>query len=113
MLAEILTRDGFRCDIAGSGRAARAKLAAATEPVRYHAVLCDLRMPEEDGPTLFRWLEREHPDLARRTVFVTGDTLGPATGRFLAECGRPVIEKPFVPEEIRRLVNAVSSIALV
>jgi two-component system NtrC family sensor kinase len=111
MLSEILTRDGYRCDIAGSGRAARIRLAAPHADIRYHAVLCDLRMPEEDGPTLFRWLQEAHPELARRTIFVTGDTLGPATGRFLAECGRPVIEKPFVPEEIRRLVNAMASSA--
>jgi two-component system NtrC family sensor kinase len=106
MLAEILTRDGYACDLAGSGRAARERLAAVTE-THYHAVLCDLRMPEEDGPTLFRWLEQEHPAVARRVIFVTGDTLGPATGRFLAASSRPVIEKPFVPSEIRRLVNAV------
>ena len=105
MLAEILAHDGFLCDIAGSGRAARARLATGDH---YHAVLCDLRMPEEDGPTLFRWLEREYPDLARRTIFVTGDTLGPATGRFLADCGRPVIEKPFAPGEIRQLVCAIA-----
>jgi len=107
MLSEILARDGFLCDVAGSGRAARAKLQSAGADTSYHAVLCDLRMPEEDGSTLFRWLEEAHPDLARRTVFVTGDTLGPATGRFLADSGRPVIEKPFVPAEIRRLVGAL------
>ena len=105
MLAEILSRDGFHCDVAGTGRAARERLAGGGA---YLAVLCDLRMPEEDGPTLFHWVERAHPELARRMIFVTGDTLGPATGRFLAESGRPVVEKPFVPAEIRRLVAAVA-----
>jgi two-component system NtrC family sensor kinase len=109
MLAEILTRDGFLCDIAGSGRAARIRLSKPDGDLRYHAVLCDLRMPEEDGPTLFRWLETAHPDLAKRIIFVTGDTLGPGTGQFLEESGRPVIEKPFVPQEIRRLVNAIGA----
>jgi two-component system NtrC family sensor kinase len=105
ILAEILLRDGFTCDIAGSGREARALIErAGADAPRYDAVLCDLRMAEEDGPTFFRWLEETRPDLARRTAFVTGDTLGPATGRFLAECGRPVVEKPFVPSEIRKLV---------
>jgi CheY-like chemotaxis protein len=77
--------------------------------VRYDAVLCDLRMAEEDGPTFFRWLKQARPDLAQRIAFVTGDTLGPAAGRFLAECGRPVVEKPFVPSEIRKLVVALTT----
>jgi PAS domain S-box-containing protein len=108
ILSEILLRDGFACDIAGSGREARA-LIERTDAPRYDAVLCDLRMAEEDGPTFFRWLKQARPDLAERIAFVTGDTLGPGAGRFLAECGRPVVEKPFVPSEIRKLVVALTT----
>jgi two-component system NtrC family sensor kinase len=104
ILSEILMRDGFTCDIAGSGREARTLIERAADAPRYDAVLCDLHMSEEDGPTFFRWLKQARPDLAQRIAFVTGDTLGPAAGRFLAECGRPVVEKPFVPSEIRKLV---------
>jgi len=105
ILSEILMRDGFTCDIAGNGREARALIErAASDAARYDAVLCDLRMAEEDGPTFFRWLKQARPDLAERIAFVTGDTLGPAAGRFLEECGRPVVEKPFVPSEIRKVV---------
>jgi two-component system NtrC family sensor kinase len=39
-----------------------------------------------------------------RVVFVTGDTLTTASREFVAECGRPVIEKPFSPDEVRRVV---------
>jgi PAS domain S-box-containing protein len=106
ILSEILMRDGFTCDVAGSGREARVLIERSDAP-RYDAVLCDLRMAEEDGPTFFRWLKQAHPDLAQRIAFVTGDTLGPAAGRFLAECGRPVAEKPFIPSEIRRLVTTL------
>jgi two-component system NtrC family sensor kinase len=105
ILSEILLRDGFTCDIAGSGREARALIErGGAQAQRYDAVLCDLRMAEEDGPTFFRWLRQARPELAERIAFVTGDTLGPAAGRFIAECGRPVVEKPFVPSEIRKLV---------
>src|SRR5688572_10178720 len=105
ILSEILMRDGFTCDIAGNGREARALIErAASDAARYDAVLCDLRMAEEDGPTFFRWLKQARPDLAERIAFVTGDTLGPAAGRFLEECGRPVVEKPFVPSEVRKVV---------
>ena len=107
ILSEILLRDGFTCDVAGSGREARA-LIERTDAPRYDAVLCDLRMAEEDGPTFFRWLKQARPDLAERIAFVTGDTLGPGAGRFIAECSRPVVEKPFVPSEIRKLVAVLA-----
>ncbi|HEX9568849.1 MAG TPA: response regulator, partial [Rhodospirillales bacterium] len=68
-------------------------------------IVCDLRMPDIDGPALFRWMEAHHPDLASRTLFVTGDALGPAAGRFLASSRRPVLEKPFPPAHLVRLVT--------
>jgi PAS domain S-box-containing protein len=105
IVSEILLRDGFTCDIAGNGREARALIEGrGADAPHYDAVLCDLRMAEEDGPTFFRWLRQARPELVERIAFVTGDTLGPAAGRFIAECGRPVVEKPFVPSEIRKLV---------
>jgi two-component system NtrC family sensor kinase len=70
-------------------------------------VICDLRMPDLDGPALFRWLSSHHPRLAGRTIFVTGDALGPVAGRFLAECRRPVLEKPFSPADVVRLVGEI------
>jgi hypothetical protein len=36
---------------------------------------------------------------------VTGDTLGQASERFLAEAKRPLLEKPFLPNDVRRLVD--------
>jgi PAS domain S-box-containing protein len=105
LLAQALRRAGYECDVAADGRAAQVFIKKA--PGRYCAVVCDLRMPGLDGPGMFRWLAEHHPLLARRTVFVTGDALGPVAGRFLAESRRPVLEKPFTPAEIVRLVDDV------
>jgi hypothetical protein len=63
-------------------------------------------MPDLDGPGLFRALVAKDPALAARLVFITGDSLNEAAAAFLAESGRPAIEKPFAPEEVRRLVQA-------
>jgi hypothetical protein len=57
-----------------------------------------------DGRALYQEIERLWPDQASRVVFVTGDTLTPALRDFAASCGRPVIEKPFAPSEVRRVV---------
>jgi PAS domain S-box-containing protein len=103
LLSEILRRQGFACDVASSGSAAKSRIAEAR--ALYDVILCDIRMPDGDGPSLFAWLEGEHPELARRIAFVTGDTLGPAAGRFLARSGCPVVEKPFAPADIARVVG--------
>jgi two-component system NtrC family sensor kinase len=93
--------------VATGGREGQALIAANAGA--YDAVICDLRMPDIDGPALFAWIEAHHPDLALRTLFVTGDALGPVAGRFLARSGRPVLEKPFVPADVARLVAGFSA----
>jgi two-component system NtrC family sensor kinase len=100
LLAEMLSAQRFRCDVVSTGEAARALLGQRD----YDAILCDLRMPDLDGPALFDWLEVNKPHLCQRTAFVTGDTLGAAASEFLARAGRPIVEKPFVPAELRRLI---------
>ena len=42
--------------------------------------------------------------MARHLVFITGDTLSTAAREFLQQVDRPAIEKPFVPNEVRRAV---------
>ncbi|CAN7429202.1 PAS domain S-box protein [Phenylobacterium sp. LjRoot225] len=103
ILAQMVSALGFQCDVAGGGDEACVLL----ERQDYDVILCDLHMPERDGSALFDWLQDRKRHLHRRVAFITGDTLGPATGRFLARAGRPVLEKPFMPEEVRRIVHGL------
>lgn len=100
-LADLLAEEGLTVDIAASGREAQARVQA----LAYDLILSDLRLPDLDGPAFFDWLQQTRPELAARTAFVTGDTLGPAASRFLGECGRPVLEKPFDPGSVRALLD--------
>jgi PAS domain S-box-containing protein len=102
MLAETLRRDGHQTVLASSGRDALAKLAQHEVDI----IISDLRMPDMDGPALHRELRRTRPDLAARTLFVTGDTLAADTMSFLSETGIALIDKPIDPNEVRRRVQA-------
>jgi two-component system NtrC family sensor kinase len=76
---------------------------------RYDVILTDIRMPDLDGRTLYREIERRWPEQASRVVFVTGDSLASALHEFASEVGRPVIEKPFVPVDVRRVVAEIAA----
>jgi PAS domain S-box-containing protein len=102
LLIDILERDGHRVDRANSGREALTRL-------RYGEVdliLCDLRMPDLDGPALYRELTAQRPELLSRIVFMTGDTLGGDMSGFLTDTGARVLEKPLDPAGVRAKVQA-------
>ena len=99
-LAEILTGARHRVVAVGSG----AKRCSAWPSERYDVIFTDMRMPDLDGRALYREIEQRWPDQAGRVVFVTGDTLTAGLREFVSESGRPVIEKPFLPSDVRRVV---------
>ena len=104
LIREILSRQGFEVEHAGSGEAALALIRRHD----YAVILSDLAMPGLDGRGLYAALGRERPVLQRRVGFVTGDTAGPAAHAFLAATGRPRLEKPIAPDELRALVAGMA-----
>lgn len=72
---------------------------------RFDVVLCDLMMPDLTGMDLFAALERECPEQAAAMVFVSGGAFSPQAVEFLASTRHPHVDKPFLPHELRALVN--------
>jgi two-component system NtrC family sensor kinase len=99
-LADMLAEAGYRIDVAAGGRAALDRIGER----RYGLVLSDLRMPDLDGPALYRVLVERDPGWHERIVFLTGDTLSETALAFLDRTKRPCIEKPFNRGEVRRIV---------
>jgi len=97
----MVAAQGLRCEIALDGAKAQALLQAHD----YDVILCDLRMPVMDGRALLAWLARHRPALCNRLAFITGDTLGQGQGELQPHLARPILEKPFVPAEVRSLVT--------
>ena len=104
ILAELLAAEGHRVTTAANGALALDALRQGA----YDIILSDVRMPELDGPGLYRELERQYPHLVRRLVFLTGDTLSPETREFLERARAPSLSKPFDAEEIRRVIERIT-----
>jgi PAS domain S-box-containing protein len=104
-LAEILAGAHHRVTTVSSGREALEHM--ATE--HYDVILTDMRMPDLDGRALYEEIVRRWPAQARRVIFVTGDTLASALREFIFVSGRQIVEKPFLPAEVRRVVAEVAA----
>jgi two-component system NtrC family sensor kinase len=100
VLTEILALEGHHVDVAPHSIAALTKL--REHP--YDVVVSDVRMPELDGPGLYRELVRRDPKQAPRFIFITGDVLDANIAAFVKERGALCLRKPFLPDEVRRII---------
>lgn len=94
---------GHTVEVASDGQEA---LARATQG-GLDLIISDLRMPRLNGREFFQELERRDPDIARRLVFSTGDTVRGDTLAFLERRGQPYLHKPFSLTELRSLLSRV------
>ncbi|MCT8971909.1 hybrid sensor histidine kinase/response regulator [Microbaculum marinisediminis] len=105
LIADCLEMDGHTVDVEQSARGALERL----KHRHYDVVLSDMRMPELDGVSFYDILKDTNPAQARSLAFITGDTLSRRVSEFLATTDSPYIEKPFMPDDVRELVNRVMS----
>jgi signal transduction histidine kinase len=100
-VADALGDAGFVVDRATNGEDALALI----ERQPYDLMICDLKMPKLDGPSLYRRLAATRPALTKRMVFVTGDVAGTEAERFLEECGCRWLAKPFRLRDLVRVAR--------
>jgi len=109
----VLVSEGFEADIAVNGKVAQDMI----EKRRYESCLIDIRTPAMNGKELYQWLKEEHPQLASRVIFTTGDVMSEDTRSFLVQAARPFLPKPFTPDELKsyneRNVDTVGRISRV
>jgi signal transduction histidine kinase len=102
-LSDILTAQGHRVNVAGDGRSALQLLDKGV----YDIVVSDMRMPEFDGPALYRAVVARHPLLEHSFVFITGDTFSADTEAFLHDTGAVYLNKPCTYDDIDGAVQRV------
>lgn len=86
---------------------AREAQALLERDAAFDVVICDLMMPGMSGMDLFAWLDVAHPDLAERTVFLTGGAFTPSARQFIGHTRFPVVDKPFHGADLRAAVRRV------
>jgi len=101
ILARILSNKGHQAQTVSNGKAALAML----HEKGYDLLVADLKMSGLSGMDLYETLKKKQPDMADRTVFITGDTMTEETNEFLASSGRPYLAKPFTPMEFLEIIE--------
>ncbi len=91
LMRSLLEGVGHEVATAESGAVALELLDTA----RFDAIVCDLRMPDMTGAALWQQVRERHPALARRMLFVSGDTLAVDAREFFDRSGCGMLDKPF------------------
>jgi DNA-binding NtrC family response regulator len=97
----ILIAEGFDVDIAMNGLIAKKMV----DDKSYDLCVSDIRTPDMNGMQLYEYLEQEHPELARRVIFTTGDVMSGSIAQFLNENKRPFLPKPFTRDELKQAIR--------
>jgi len=90
--------------LATSGREGLELLISGPPP---DLILCDMMMPDVSGLGVYEALRRDRPELCDRFVFMTGGVFSEASLQFVAGPEAHRLHKPFGPEEVLALLQAV------
>lgn len=91
LIQQALERKGMTCLLAENAQEADDLLGRHA----VDAVTLDLGMPGRPGVDWLESVADSHPELARKTLVITGVDLDPALVERLADCGAGILAKPF------------------
>lgn len=104
LLARLLRELGHQPYVVTSGEAAMQALAEH----QFDLILTDIKMPGMSGFELYDAIHQRDPELTQRVVFITGDTLSPATQARVAQIGNSYLAKPFAVESLEKLLRSIA-----
>ncbi|MFN7972797.1 MAG: response regulator [Acidobacteriota bacterium] len=98
----------FDAEVHGSAGSALARI---RDGATFAVVLSDVHLQDMDVSELLSTLERERPELARRTLFMTGGETTAETTAFIDDLERRhrLLRKPFTREELMAALTARAS----
>jgi CheY-like chemotaxis protein len=81
-------------------------LSALEGDANFDLILCDVMMPEVDGPMVYDALRQRAPELAERVVFCSGGAFTPRANEFLGSVNNAFLSKPIDVEALESLIQA-------
>jgi CheY-like chemotaxis protein len=87
----------------------KSAIEAIERDASFDAILCDLMMPDLDGPAVYAYLEHHHPDLLERMAFLSGGAFTERSRAFLEQVTTQVVEKPVSREALLRVIDGLSA----
>lgn len=100
-----LTQHGYDVITVNNGEAAL----RAVGQRKFDVIFCDLKMPGLNGRQIYTRLCTDHPQAARRLVFVTGDIINETLARFLEQEKITCLNKPFSLAALSEAAKKISS----
>lgn len=97
-----LKREGYEVVLASDGAEAIEVLSRG----EYEVIVLDMKMPGMDGGDFCAHVEANCPELMKKVLFVTGDTVSERTHWWIEHTGQPLLNKPF---RVRDFIEAVKA----
>jgi two-component system NtrC family sensor kinase len=103
VMTRIIEHIGHRAVALTSAEEALAELSRR----QYDLVVCDIKMPGIGGQGFYRKVKEAYPQLAKRIIFTTGDTLSETARAFLENTEAHCVSKPFAIDDLQRAIDAL------
>ncbi len=103
LLKRLLTREGHDVEGTTSGQSALELIADQA----FDLIISDVKMPGFSGQKLYQKVRQQFPEMARNTIFLSGDTVSLETRAFLEATESRFLRKPFSITELKQVVSEV------
>jgi len=95
-IATVLLSEGYYVQECENGEEAIEMLQKGS----FDIIVSDMKMSGVSGQNLYAYVQKNHPDLVDRMLFITGDVLGRETQDFFKITGCKYLEKPFTASKL-------------
>lgn len=101
---QVLGHD-YDVSVAATGREALDVLSARPD---FDVILCDLTMPDMDGPALYDALRSKAPELLPRVLFCSGGLISARLREFAARIPNAFLDKPIALDALCAAIERVA-----
>lgn len=103
LIRRVLEEEGYRMDWVKDCESAWTRIKSA----HYHVIISDYKLPGITGDLFYHQIVEYDPDLARRMVFISGDTINRQILGFFRKANLPYLSKPFEIDALKLAIERI------